>query len=497
MPIPRSIRRTSAIAVAASALVAAPAAALNFIDFGMERESALQGQADDLFGGVGEPLSASAATVPNAAGAASLELAGGLEVSEVLSGDTSGDQEGKLAQNADMIAFYPTDSRPQWAIVCVENNTGNPGVQRVRLRGRNRGEVETILSGTRSCDGIRRTPWNTIIATEEREDGWALEIYDPLETTGVKFDRATGVLTGEDANNVKTRPALGRFAWEGLQVFEDGTVIAGDELGPKNRANGGALFKFVSDRKPSGPASTGFLSNPANHASSPFAQGKLYTLEVGDGENRGQGNERGKGRWIGPIDPAKARAEGQAKGTGFYRPEDLHADPIALSKGDVRVCWTNTGNVGIANYGEVLCLDDRPDAAAANTGMTPEVQRFLEGNPYMNQPDNLAFQPETGILYVIEDSPTVNGQDKPGDIWACLRDGADRDLQSDGCSLIASVKTQGSEPTGFTFDASGRRAYLNIQHSPDDPTTPSLDESTFDEMLVIDGFRPRRATATR
>ena len=493
----RPTRRAAAIALAASAVIAAPAAAITFVDFGKQREEALATQSDDLFGGIGEPLSASATTVPNSSAEESVELASGLDVANVLSGDVEGDLQEKLGQNADMIAFYPSDTRPRWAIVCIENTEDKPGVQRIRLRGRNRGKVETILSGTRSCDGIRRTPWNTILATEEREDGWALEIYDPLKTTGVTFDRASGALSGQDAGNVKTRPVLGRFAWEGLHVFDDGSVIAGDELGPKNRANGGALFKFVSDRKPSGPASTTFLADPANHAASPFAEGKLYTLEIGDAENRGQGNERGKGRWIGPVDPAAARAEGQAKGTGFYRPEDLHADPIALAHGEVRVCWTNTGNVDIANYGEVLCLDDRPDNDAANTGMTPEVQQFLQGNPYMNQPDNLAFQPRTGIVYVVEDSPTVNGEDKPGDIWACLRDGADKDLQSDGCVMVASVTTEGAEPTGFTFDATGKRAYLNIQHSPDDPATTDLDESTFDEMLVIDGFEPRSATATR
>ena len=113
----------------------------------------------------------------------------------------------------------------------------------------------------------------------------------------------------------------------------------------------------------------------------------------------------------------------------------------------------------------------------------------------MNQPDNLAFQPRTGILYVVEDSPTVNGEDKPGDIWACLRDGADKDLQSDGCVMVASVTTEGAEPTGFTFDGRGKRAYLNIQHSADDPATTDLDEGSFDEMLVIDGFEPRSATA--
>jgi hypothetical protein len=497
VPTGKPTRRATVVALAATALIAAPAAALTLVDFGEEREQALQAQADDLFGGIGEPLTASAETVANASGEESLELASGLEVEDVLSGDTEGDAASKLGQNADMIAFYPSDSRPQWAIVCIEKSPSDPGVQRIRLRGRNRGKVETLLTGTQSCDGIRRTPWNTIIATEERPDGWALEIYDPLETTGVAFDRTTGALTGDDSGNVKTRPALGRFAWEGLHVFEDGTVIAGDELGPKERANGGALFKFISDQKPSGPAASGFLSNPANHAASPFAAGNLYALEIGDEENRGQGNQRGRGRWVGPLDPAAGRAEGQAKGTGFYRPEDLHADPISLAKGEVRVCWTNTGNAELASYGEVLCLDDRPDPEAASTGSTPEVQLFAEGNPYMNQPDNLAFQPKTGIVYVIEDSPVVNGEGKPGDIWACLRDGADQDLQSDGCSLVASVKTEGSEPTGFTFDASGRRGYLNIQHSPDDPATTEVDEGSFDEMLVIGGFRPGRASAAR
>ncbi len=98
---------------------------------------------------------------------------------------------------------------------------------------------------------------------------------------------------------------------------------------------------------------------------------------------------------------------------------------------------------------------------------------------------------------MIEDSPTVNGEGKPGDIWACLRDGADRDLRSEGCVLVASVKTAGAEPTGFIFRGDGKKANLNIQHSPDDSATPNSDESTYDEMLEIDGFEPGRARATK
>ena len=65
------------------------------------------------------------------------------------------------------------------------------------------------------------------------------------------------------------------------------------------------------------------------------------------------------------------------------------------------------------------------------------------------QPDNFAFQPKTGNHYVIEDNPN-------GDIFACLPDGADRDIKTDGCVKILSVKDTSAEPTGFKFTADGQ-----------------------------------------
>lgn len=59
-----------------------------------------------------------------------------------------------------------------------------------------------------------------------------------------------------------------------------------------------------------------------------------------------------------------------------------------------------------------------------------------------NSFDNLAFQPRTGNLYVIED------HDK-GDVYACLPDGEDRDIKTDGCIHVLSVKDSSAEPTGF------------------------------------------------
>lgn len=199
--------------------------------------------------------------------------------------------------------------------------------------------------------------------------------------------------------------------------------------------------------------------------------------------------EVGLGRWVEPVDPALARSQAAVTGTGYYRPEDLQLDPIALKRGVVRFCWSNTGRASGGNFGEVLCLTD---------GAKPDVQRFVVGNPSMNQPDNLAFQPKTGVLYFIEDTPRVNGASRPGDVWACLPDGADDDLLSDGCVMAVSVANAQSEPTGFIFDGAGTTAYLNIQHSGDAPATTTVNESTFNEMLVIGGFdQPQRHHAKR
>ena len=88
---------------------------------------------------------------------------------------------------ADMFAFWPSHESPPHLIFCIEGGRQdlgtflpgglikkfNPAVQRIKLSD---GSVETILRGTIACDGIRRTPWQTILATEEPSDGGAYEI---------------------------------------------------------------------------------------------------------------------------------------------------------------------------------------------------------------------------------------------------------------------------------------------------------------------------------
>ena len=74
----------------------------------------------------------------------------------------------------------------------------------------------------------------------------------------------------------------------------------------------------------------------------------------------------------------------------------------------------------------------------------------------------LAFQCVTGNTYMIEDRPN-------GDAWACLPDGADREIKSDGCIKILSVKDSSAEPTGFFFAPDRRRTEVGLKK-----WTPSL-----------------------
>lgn len=469
-------------------------------DFGAFVERLLRVQSPVLYGFVG-PLSESA-TDPNGdeptrsaaqSAADQITLARGLKVRYLTR---------QAAQLTDMIAFWPDASQPSYLITCVEggdtattsDGRPAPSMQRIRLSD---GSVETILRGMDRCDGIRTTAWGTILATEETSDGAAYEILDPLAiTNSVVTDRggpgeaATIVdSTGATETRIAKRTALPTMAWEGLAVLPSGVVIAGDELRPGSGTldtDGGAIFKFV----PANPATDS--GSIASLAESPLAEGSVYAMQVScvdDAQQYGQGCEIGNGAWV-PVDAATARSSADAAGaTGYYRPEDLHADPNFSDSENpeaVRFCWTNTGDADAQNYGEVVCgIDSAPLVADADQ-RTVAVNRFVEGDTELNQPDNFDFQPGTGVHYVIEDNPN-------GDIWACLPDGADRDIKSDGCVRVLSVVDQSAEPTGFIFTGDGRTAYVSIQHSNDDNAQDlNFDGYPTDDLLEITGFRPVR-----
>ncbi|MCY1125800.1 hypothetical protein OU426_02945 [Frigidibacter sp. RF13] len=474
------MRRTLPLVSLAALLAPLPVAAE---DFGVMVDRMRAEQSAALFG-FAAPLAASAPETaedfrtPDQTAGAQVLLAEGLTATYLTR---------EIANKADMMSLFPAEE-PTHLIVCIEGDREeiaagklNPSLQSVALDS---GAVKTLVRGMQGCDGIRATPWGTILATEEEDDGGAYEIFDPLALENVVIsDRATGEASDP---RVVRRMALPTMAWEGLTITPEGVVIGGDELRPGTAnadADGGAIFKFVPDTAATG----GPVTDPA---ASPFAAGMTYAMQVSCRDNKmqaGQGCEIGNAGWI-AIDPLIARADADAKGaTGYYRPEDLHADPAYAGEG-IRFCWANTGNEDAGNFAEVLCATDLTPMdipvvdAEGKIAFTTEVNRFVEGDREANSFDNLAFQPGTGLLYVVEDHPN-------GDIWACLPDGADRDIKSDGCARMLSVADTSAEPTGFMFSDDGAMAWVNIQHS-DDGQMPMVDDYATDDLLIITGFKP-------
>jgi hypothetical protein len=459
-------------------------------DWGAELQASLAFAAYQLFGvkapiGASAPASAGAVRVPFQPASDLLLLADGLTVDYLTR---------EAGDAADMFSLWPNEGDPEYLVACIEggreiigvNGDGtdkyNPSVQRINLTT---GRVDTVLRGMSRCDGIRTTPWGTVLATEETSDGGAYEILNPVKVTGATvLDRgATGQAATVDDDRVVKRIALMTMAWEGFTVLPSGVVIGGDELRPGSTlpdSDGGSIFKFV-------PASP--RTQPGNIASldlSPLVDGAAYAFQascVGGRQQVGQGCEIGAGAWI-PVGAATARDDADVQGaTGYYRPEDLHLDPAyadADNPAAVRFCWANTGNSDAENWGEIVCAIDQNPLVADPETQTVIANRFIEGDTDMNAPDNLAFQPGTGNLYVIEDNSN-------GDIFACLKDGSDRDVKSDGCIKILSLTDSSAEPTGFTFSPDGKSAYLSVQHSRDD-LMPLVDDYGTDDIVVISGF---------
>jgi secreted PhoX family phosphatase len=450
-----------AIALTLTTMTVPGAAAAAGDDFGATREAQLRAHSEQLFGVV-QPVAASStesidAATANANPTALVTVAKGLSVKVVAA-------SADLGANTDMMAPWPDDVNPTHLIVCNEQGTASPGVQRIRLSD---GLVETILTGTSSCDPAHRTAWGTVIVAEEAgSSGWMLEIANPLNTTDVLFDRGAGIASGGiGAENVVTRPAVGRTSFEGVALYDSGVMYYGDENRPFQGTPGGAYFKFV----PIHP----WIGGPAitDLDDSPLAEGSVYGLRLGKRSGNtdyGQGTSAGLGTWveITPSVNANLRAAAAELAlTGYYRPEDAQIDLRAAADGFVRFCANNTGNEGSDQYfGETICVTDGTlEEAVANTA-TPEVQNFIIGTPDLAMMDNLAYQPGRGNWLLQEDGDGPD-EGRNNDIFACLKDGADADLLSDGCIRILTTNDLSAETTGGLFDGPGDRYWVSVQHN--------------------------------
>ena len=469
-------------------------------DFGLFIADQLRAHSEQLFGFT-HPLPESVpGPYDGADNTKAIEVAAGLTVSLVSS---------SVASAADQIALWPDDQNPTHLFVCDEE-TSNPAVQRVDLSAPPGSNATTIVTGLLSCDPVRRTPWGTIIVAEENgADGGLYEILDPLAINSpiTVNNRATGATS--DANHLVKRKAVGGLSFESFAIRPDGTMIYGDELAPSGGAAGGALYKFVPDFPYSGTGQPP-VTQPQL---SPLVSGTVFGLRVAAANgstNWGQGAEVGKGRWV-AVDTNPAgivdvngninlrTAQGLQKFTGYYRPEDMDIDPIAAGAGVFRACWANTGRLNFgggslvensAVHGEILCLVEEPNAAAT-TGTVPVVTRFVVGSQQAGMFDNVAFQPHTGNLVVLEDGPTSivtpSGQQPRGnDLWICLPDGGDDDTLSDGCVRFGSVSDTSAEPSGFIFLGSGEAAFVSIQHRA---VNDAAGAGNHGALLKISGFK--------
>ena len=433
-----------------------------------------------------------------------IQVAKGLHVSLVSS---------SVASAADQIAMWPDDDNPKFLFVCDEE-TSDPAVQRVDLSKPAGSNATTIVKGLTSCDPVRRTPWGTIIVAEEGGlTGGFYELFDPINinTAITVSNRDTGA-TSDPLHLVK-RKAVGSLSFEGIAIKQDGTMIYADELAPSGGNAGGGVYKFI----PSIPfQGNGPITVPGL---SPFAAGAIYGLRVAaqGSNNWGQGAETGNGAWVAVNAAAQGvtdangnillrNAQALQKFTGYYRPEDMDIDPIALEDGIFRVCWTDTGRMShtdssvVENSGvkaEVMCLVENPPSTFAPnpvTGTIPTVDRFFAGSEERGMFDNVAFQPHTGNLVVLEDnSVDVVKQVNPlvtelrgNDLWICLPDGDDDDVQTDGCVRFASIRDTSAEPTGFIFTGSGETAFVNIQHRA---ANDALGKGNHGALVKISGFK--------
>jgi len=259
-----------------------------------------------------------------------------------------------------------------------------------------------------ALDGIRWTPWGTVLFAEETDNGRLFElVLDPDDPM---------------SGSVLERPAVGLLAHEGIEIGNDGSVYVVDEFRGQTSGFGGGVYRFVPDRR-------GDLSS-----------GELYALAVDGVDGVGQG------AWVGPIDPATARVSGTAAGgTGYQRPEDLERI------GDVLYVAVTEG---LGYDGRVLAVDlsslEVSDFVKPGANVAVEVNGVQSG---LDNPDNLAEGPDHR-LWVVEDNV-------PSDIWVAQGRGG----RASSVDLFASLTDPGAEGTGIYFGKDPRNLFVNVQHS--------------------------------
>lgn len=288
-------------------------------------------------------------------------------------------------------------------------------------------------------DGIEWTPWHTLLFAEEVRANRTPRLVDPA------YPHALGGLVYEmdptDPSTATARPAIGSRAHEGLAFDGAGNLYGIAEVG-----SGGAIFKFVPDRR-------GDLSS-----------GQPYALKVVSGA----ADKTGEAIWV-PLEGRASEVDSEAESvkagaTKWLKPEDLEV-------------YAETLFVAISDEHRIIAIDLRQqrDAAGNETafvwdyvkaGLNAPTAEPRMTSPYsFAGPDNIAFDP-MGHLYISEDSGGKAPQRTRGnDVWVAVpskNPGAG--VPAESVVLFASMTDCNAEPSGIYFDRGGHTLYLHVMH---------------------------------
>ncbi len=270
-------------------------------------------------------------------------------------------------------------------------------------------------------DGLKWTPWQTLLAAEETGPATISDPAFPAAINGLLYEIDPG------SGSATARPAVGSMSHEGIGIDPSGDIYVIDEFAQ------GAIFKFVPDRR-------GDLSS-----------GQLFALKIVD-EAAAPGVKTGSAEWL-PLDRAavqiNARAAAIAAGATTYgRPEDVEI-------------VANVLYVAITSEDRVLAIDLKRQGPMVTDFVLAGLNVPVEaaGVTGFNSPDNLAAD-HAGNLYIAEDNDG-------GDIWVATPDGGPKDGSADEVLLFASLSDCDAEPTGIYFGKDPKVLFVNVQHAGD------------------------------
>ena len=326
--------------------------------------------------------------------------------------------------------LYRTHELPQGsaAVTVTDLSTITPEDQEEQDTGETR--VLASRADWERFDGIRWTPFGTIIAAEE--------VNNPAVFPDPTVPQArAGLLYEIDPSSgaAAARPAVGARAHEGIDFDGAGNLYGISETDP------GYLYKFVPDVK-------GDLSS-----------GQLFALKI----TQSNGDRTGGARWV-PLDRTQVQidsdeAAAAAGATGYARPEDIE------------IAGDGYMYVAITDEDRVLQVSL---PGGRNATVSQYVKAGVNAPRDFFKPDNLVLDVDRN-LYITEDPGGffATGKTQGDDIWVA-RPGSNR-TRASRTVRFASLTDCDAEPTGIYF-APGQPGtlYVNIQHRGGDTLDKAL-----------------------